>query len=96
MPGTARVSRAAPGFQMHAEIMTQPLRRGLFRTNLPGIGECARVDMRAGDAAPYLEREMYVLLGFQPAYESLPERPASAPATTQDHLNGFMSTDYSK
>lgn len=29
--------------------------------------------MSAGDAAPYLEREMYVLLGFQPRFEQLPE-----------------------
>jgi hypothetical protein len=74
--------------------MTIPLRKGLFRTVIPGIGECARVDMRAGDAAPYLEREMYVLLGFQPAYEALPERkPAEAiganrwamPQVSNDH-----------
>lgn len=51
--------------------MTTSVRKGLFRTVLPGIGECARVDMRAGDAAPYLEREMYVMLGFQPAFETL-------------------------
>lgn len=51
------------------------VRKGLFRTKLPGLGECARVDMSAGDAAPYLEREMYVLLGFQPRFEQLPEGP---------------------
>lgn len=61
-----------------------PVRKGLFRTRLPGLGECARVDMSAGDAAPYLEREMYILLGFQPSFELLPEqrsdaRPASRP-----------------
>ncbi|WP_168176440.1 hypothetical protein [Novosphingobium sp. PC22D] len=50
------------------------MRKGLFRTELPGIGECARVDMSAGDAAPYLERKMYEMLGFRPAFESLPER----------------------
>ena len=54
--------------------MTTSVRKGLFRTVLPGIGECARVDMRAGDAAPYLEREMYVLLGFKPAFEMLPRK----------------------
>jgi hypothetical protein len=52
------------------------VRKGLFRTNLPGLGECARVDMSAGDAAPYLEREMYDLLGFEPRFELLPERDA--------------------
>ncbi len=59
--------------------MTISVRKGLFRTHLPGIGECARVDMRAGDAAPYLEREMYVMLGFQPAFEVLPCKEASLP-----------------
>jgi hypothetical protein len=57
--------------------MTTSVRKGLFRTILPGIGECARVDMRAGDAAPYLEREMYVMLGFQPAFETLPRKDAT-------------------
>lgn len=48
------------------------MRRGFFRTRLEGMGECARVDMRAGDAAPYLERTMYELLGFEPAFATLP------------------------
>jgi hypothetical protein len=52
--------------------MIRSVRKGLFRTVVPGIGECARVDMRAGDAAPYLDREMYAMLGFQPAYDALP------------------------
>lgn len=60
--------------------MTTSVRKGLFRTDLPGIGECARVDMRAGDAAPYLEREMYVMLGFQPAFETLPRKDAATAA----------------
>ncbi|WP_156842400.1 hypothetical protein [Novosphingobium aquimarinum] len=50
------------------------VRKGIFRTELPGIGQCARVDMRAGDAAPYLEKSMYELLGFQPPFETLPTR----------------------
>lgn len=49
-------------------------RKGIFRTTLPGMGECARVDMSAGDAAPFLEREMYVLLGFEPKFDQLPHR----------------------
>ncbi|MEW9855470.1 hypothetical protein [Novosphingobium sp. M1R2S20] len=52
--------------------MMRSVRKGLFRTHVPGIGECARVDMRAGDAAPYLDREMYSILGFEPAYDTLP------------------------
>lgn len=52
------------------------MRKGLFRTKIPGIGECARVDMSAGDAAPYLERSFYELLHFEPAFESLPSDAA--------------------
>jgi hypothetical protein len=51
------------------------MRKGIFRTTLPGLGECARVDMSAGDAAPYLDRDMYCLLGFEPRFELLPENP---------------------
>ncbi|MFT4054465.1 MAG: hypothetical protein QM681_08150 [Novosphingobium sp.] len=54
------------------------VRKGIFRTRLPGLGECARVDMSAGDAAPFLERDMYVLLGFEPSFDNLPEEPANA------------------
>lgn len=50
------------------------MRKGLFRTRLPVLGECARVDMSAGDAAPYLERDMYTLLGFEPRFDQLPEK----------------------
>ena len=35
--------------------------------------------MRAGDAAPYLDRDMYVLLGFEPAYDLLPRHDAAVP-----------------
>lgn len=62
--------------------MIRSVRKGLFRTEIPGIGECARVDMRAGDAAPYIDRDMYRILGFQPAFDTLPlkESGDSAPA----------------
>ncbi|MGJ0238418.1 hypothetical protein ACQEPB_07875 [Novosphingobium fluoreni] len=59
--------------------MTTSIRRGLYRTVVPGIGECARVDMRAGDAAPYLERDMYRLLGFAPPFEELAFKEMPAP-----------------
>ena len=55
------------------------MRKGLFRTEIPGIGECARVDMSAGDAAPYLGRSFYELLRFEPSFEDLPMR---------EHFNG--------
>ncbi|MCT2399554.1 hypothetical protein [Novosphingobium mangrovi (ex Huang et al. 2023)] len=40
--------------------------------------------MSAGDAAPYLERDMYVLLGFEPRFDQLPvkssaQNPAARP-----------------
>lgn len=60
--------------------MTRFARIGLYRTVLPGIGACARVDMRAGDAAPYLERDMYVQLGFEPPFEELPEKDEPWPS----------------
>lgn len=53
------------------------MRKGLFRTTLPVLGECARVDMSAGDAAPYLEKSMYEMLGFEPRFETLPEGPGA-------------------
>lgn len=59
------------------------MRKGLFRTTLPVLGECARVDMSAGDAAPYLEREMYVLLGFEPRFEHLPVEPQNVPEASR-------------
>jgi len=49
-------------------------RRGFFRAEVAGIGECARVSAAAGDAGPYLEREMYELLQFNPPFERLPSR----------------------
>lgn len=58
------------------------VRKGLFRTTLPGLGECARVDMSAGDAAPFLERAMYDLLGFEPRFDLLPEPAAGARPTS--------------
>ena len=59
------------------------MRKGLFRTTLPALGECARVDMSAGDAAPYLERDMYTLLGFEPRFDQLPEKPRRNPEVSR-------------
>ncbi|MGF7152948.1 hypothetical protein [Novosphingobium gossypii] len=62
-----------------------PERKGIFRTTLPGMGECARVAMSAGDAAPFLERDMYEMLGFHPRFEDLPERPHAMPSAGAAH-----------
>ena len=48
------------------------MKRGLFRLELPGLGECARAHLLAGDAAPYLERGAYEALGFLPPFDALP------------------------
>ena len=49
------------------------MKLGLYRTHDPLLGEAARVHPSAGDAAPYLSRYLYELLGFQPAFDSLPQ-----------------------
>jgi hypothetical protein len=48
------------------------MKRGLFRTTDSYLGECARVHEDAGDAFPYLRREIYEALGFAPPYDELP------------------------
>lgn len=50
------------------------MRRGLYRTIDSFLGECARVDESAGDAFPYLRRDIYTALGFTPPYDELPLR----------------------
>ncbi|WP_231568336.1 hypothetical protein [Novosphingobium malaysiense] len=45
--------------------------------------------MSAGDAAPYLERDMYVLLGFEPGFDQLPERPRNS-----DKATGALWSDW--
>mgnify|MGYP001219746899 CR=1 FL=1 len=52
-------------------MTTRRSRMGLYRTNLQMIGECARVDEAAGDAAPYLPRALYEALHFSPRFDRL-------------------------
>ena len=49
-------------------------RRGLYRCSIPGVGECARTHASAGDASPFLDRETYENLFFEPAFDELPSR----------------------
>ena len=61
------------------------MKRGLYRLSDPILGEAARVHKSAGDAAPYLSRNLYELLEFEPAFDSLPtmrehKRAARAPS----------------
>ncbi len=53
------------------------MKRGLYRTFDSFLGECAQVHEDAGDAFPFLLREIYETLGFSPAYDDLPfeEKP---------------------
>ena len=51
-----------------------PVMLGLFRTVKADGSEWARVRWAAGDAAPYLSRQMYQALHFAPPYETLPAR----------------------
>jgi hypothetical protein len=50
------------------------VRRGLYRCSIPGLGECARTHAAAGDASPFLDRETYEALSFEPEFTALPTR----------------------
>ena len=50
------------------------MKQGLYRTVDPMLGDCARVHWLAGDGAPYLKREIYEVVQFQPLFESLPTK----------------------
>ena len=58
------------------------MKRGLYRLIDPILGEAARVDKSAGDAAPYLSRYLYELLEFEPEFDCLPFLPL-IPTTVQ-------------
>jgi hypothetical protein len=49
-------------------------RRGLYRCSIPEVGECARTHAAAGDASPFLDRETYEALSFEPEFAALPTR----------------------
>lgn len=49
-------------------------RRGLYRCSIPGVGECARTHAAAGDASPFLDRDTYEALSFEPDFAALPTR----------------------
>lgn len=52
------------------------MKLGLYRQTHADRGELAKVHWAAGDAAPWLDRETYTLMGFHPDFDSLPERAA--------------------
>ncbi len=49
------------------------MKLGMYRVNDPFLGECAKVKWYAGDGAPYLQRELYDLLRFEPKFDMLPD-----------------------
>ena len=46
---------------------------GVCRVKDPFLGDCAKVRWFAGDGAPYLQRDIYEQLRFEPRFEDLPE-----------------------
>jgi len=46
---------------------------GVCRVKDPFLGDCAKVKWFAGDGAPYLQRDIYEQLRFEPRFEDLPE-----------------------
>jgi hypothetical protein len=47
-------------------------KKGLYRTKDVFLGECARVNWEAGDAAPFLRKEIYDAVKCQPLFDALP------------------------
>lgn len=48
------------------------MKRGLYRTNDPVIGECAYVDWGGTDGKPFLTRDTYEANRYQPPFDQLP------------------------
>jgi hypothetical protein len=48
------------------------VKQGMYRTRDPFLGECARVHWWVGDGAPYLQREVYQTVKFNPVFDELP------------------------
>ncbi len=70
------------------------MKKGLFRLSLRGLGEVARVHPGAGDAGPYLDRDAYELLNFDPAFDTLPSRDEYRKTAPPKHWMKSRSEDY--
>lgn len=44
----------------------------MYRTQDPILGECARVHCWTGDRPPFLQREIYEPVKFNPDFDALP------------------------
>jgi hypothetical protein len=73
---------------MKKRLRKSEARRGIYRLELPTLGECARVSYAAGDAYPYLEKQMYEALGFWPDFDELPVQSE----TDRRHIRQFWSS----
>lgn len=62
------------------------MKKGLYRIELPGQGEYVRTHLSAGDAAPFLERDAYEALSFQPPYDALPSKEEYLSRTTRSRI----------
>lgn len=62
---------------------------GLYRIVAPDGRECAIVHHDAGDGAPFLPRDVYEAMRFQPRYDTLPWIDmADAPSPLVEHCIG--------
>lgn len=52
------------------------MKKGLYRTFEPDLGECARTHWSSGEGFPYLPREIYEAAQFQPSFDALPTKEA--------------------
>jgi len=55
-----------------------------YRTVDPVLGDCARMTRLAGDGYPFLTREIYEALRFEPRFDDLPTEEAYV----RDHQPG--------
>jgi len=71
--GVAVIDSARGRFQRRRAIKVSLVRRGLYRFEDPDGAACCCVHWTAGDGAPFLSRQIYEMLGFEPRFDNLPE-----------------------
>ena len=73
LPAVYALSSSSAGFM---DKLGNMKKKGLFRTNEPGVGECAYTHRSAGEGFPFLPRDIYEALQFQPSFDALPTKEA--------------------
>jgi hypothetical protein len=71
---TIMESPGGPKLDCAREIGSMKRRLGIYRFTFLGGVECARTHASAGDASPFLDRDTYEALSFDPPFETLPTR----------------------